>query len=175
MTPIRAVSSTSTGRCITSSGSCCVAVEMALHFAALGAPRHCGGRRRRLFAFRKSPCGASQGGVHEARARRPAVRRTAAERASRRAMSGELVDGVDADRPNKYLRYARRRDVVSLVAVLAPPGHPDRVFSDYPAGTTNCGARARRPSRRCSARPIRRSTRSSRTRAGSCAPASSGA
>jgi HAD superfamily hydrolase (TIGR01549 family) len=111
----------------------CMAAEMALHFAATGAPLAFRRQAATLLAFRKvreelRTVGHAPLALADLQFEETAIRTNVAPDEVRR-----LVDEWMLNRPNKYLWHARRRNVVSLVAGLAGTGVRLGAFSDYPA------------------------------------------
>ncbi len=153
----------------------CMAVEMALHFAALGAPWHCGGRQRRCSPSARS-VRSFAGRSHEARARRPAVRRDRPQngrRARRCPAAGRRVDAGPAEQVSQARAPSRRRVARRRTCRAAASGSA-RFPTIRPERETRGARPWRSRSRRRSAPPTPRSTRSSRIRADSCARASCG-
>jgi putative hydrolase of the HAD superfamily len=110
----------------------CMAAEMALHFGATGSPLALRRHAATLLAFRKvreelRQVGLTRLALADLQFEETALRTNVAPGEVRR-----LVDEWMLNRPNKYLRHARRRNVVSLVAGLASSGIRLGAFSDYP-------------------------------------------
>ena len=111
----------------------CMAAEMGLHFTATGAPLAFRRQAATLLAFRKvreelRAIGHTALSLADLQYEETAARTAVAPGDVRR-----LVEEWMLDRPNKYLRHARRRNVVSLIDALAGRGIRLGVFSDYPA------------------------------------------
>src|SRR5688572_26524232 len=94
----------------------CMAAEMALHFTALGTPLALRRQAATLLTFRKvreelRAIGHTALSLADQQYEETAARASVAPDEVRR-----LVEEWMLDRPNKYLRHARRRNVVSIVA-----------------------------------------------------------
>ena len=110
----------------------CMAMEMALHYLRQGSPARLQHHARILIAFRKvreelRELGSSSTLLADAQFEETA-KRTNVPAAEVRALFDEWMDR----RPLKYLRYARRRNVVALLDMLADRGIQLGVLSDYP-------------------------------------------